>query len=151
MSGHPAAQNADREQYAEGDAENHNRGRGRSARIAAFDPSEDVQRDDFRLERDVPRDEDERPELADRARERERDARQDRRQDARQDDAQEDPGAARTKRRGSFLHLAVQLEQHRLHRSHDERQGHEEQREDDPGALQADVDGDGRPRPVESE
>ena len=34
-------------------------------------------------------------------------------------------------RGGRLLHLAVELEQHRLHRAHDERQRHEEQREHD--------------------
>ena len=35
---------------------------------------------------------------------------------------------ARAERRGSFLHLAVELDQHRLHGADDERQRHEEER-----------------------
>ena len=68
--------------------------------------------------------------LADRARERERDAGEDPREDVREHDAAEDVvSSLRAERARGLLHLAVELEQHRLHRPHDERQRHEEQRE----------------------
>ena len=38
---------------------------------------------------------------------------------------------ARAERARRLLHLGVELEQHRLHRAHDERQRHEEQRQED--------------------
>ncbi len=47
------------------------------------------------------------------------------------------PGAERG---GGFLHRAVELEQHRLHRAHDERQRHEQQRQHDRRARERDVD-----------
>ena len=52
-------------------------------------------------------------------------------------------------RAGRLLHLAVELDQHRLHRPHDERQRHEEQREEDRAAREGEVDADRGARPVE--
>ena len=48
----------------------------------------------------------------------------------------------RAERRRGLLHLAVELHEHRLHRAHDERQRHEEQREHDrrPGVGHVDAD-----------
>ena len=45
----------------------------------------------------------------------------------------------------------VELEEHRLHGAHDERERDEEEREDDRRARERDVDPDGRRRPVERE
>ena len=50
-----------------------------------------------------------------------------------------------------FLRLEVELEQHRLHRAHDERQRLEEQREHDRLPRERDVDAERRLRPVERE
>ena len=58
--------------------------------VAALDVVEDEDRRDLGLERQVPGDEHERADLADRARERERDAGEDPGEDVRQDDAAED-------------------------------------------------------------
>ena len=49
---------------------------------------------------------------------------------------------ARAQRRRGFLHREVELEQHRLHRAHDERQRHEQQRQHDRRARERDVDAD---------
>ena len=70
-----------------------------------------------------------RAELADRAGEGERHAREDRGHQVRQHDPAEDREAARAERGGGLLHVAVELEQHRLDRAHHERQRHEEERE----------------------
>ena len=99
--------------------------------------------DDLGLERQVARDQHQRAELADRAGEAERDARRG------------SPGSrfgrmirrkivklAGAERRGRLLHLAVELDQHRLHRAHDERQRHEQQRQHDADARVGDVDAD---------
>ena len=98
--------------------------------VAALDPPEDVDGRDLGLERQVARDQHDGAELADRPRERERDAGEDRRQQVREDDAPEDRERARAERRGRLLHLAVELEQHGLHGADDERQRHEEQRDE---------------------
>ena len=45
-------------------------------------------------------------------------------------------------RRGGLLHLAVELDQHGLHRAHDERQRHEQQRQRDRRLGERDVDAD---------
>ena len=60
----------------------------------------------------------------------------------------ERPGAERG---GRLLHLAVELEQHRLHGAHDERQRHEQQREHDRRAGVGDMDAERALRPVERE
>ena len=52
-------------------------------------------------------------------------------------------------RGGGLLHLAVELEQHRLHGAHDERQRHEQQRDDDAGPGVGQVDADRALRAVE--
>ena len=59
--------------------------------------------------------------------------------------------AAGAERRRGLLHLAVELDQHRLHRAHDERQRHEQQREQDRPARVRDVDADRAVRAVERE
>ena len=72
-------------------------------------------------------------------------------QDVRQDDPAERRELARAERARRLLHLAVELDQHRLHRPHDERQRHEQQREEDRRAGEGEVDADRRVRPVERE
>ena len=47
---------------------------------------------------------------------------------------------AGAERRGRLLHLAVELDQHRLHRADDERQRHEQQRQHHADARVGDVD-----------
>jgi hypothetical protein len=138
MAGGPAANAADREQDAERERQEQQRERRRPLRIAAVEPLEDVDRRDLRLEREVAGDEDHRAELADRAREREGDAGEQGRQQVREDDAAEDAERARAERRSRLLHLAVELDQHRLHRAHDERQRHEQQRREHTDARERD-------------
>ena len=57
--------------------------------------------------------------------------------------------AGRAERRRGLLHLAVELEQHGLHRPHDERQRHEQQRQDDRRPRADDVDAGRAVGPVE--
>ena len=54
-------------------------------------------------------------------------------------------------RRGGLLHLHVELDQHRLHRSHDERQRHEQQGDDDTGACVGQLESDRALGAVESQ
>src|SRR5882724_5461907 len=114
MSRHPATERSDREQHTERDQENDDRSCCGAARVSALESAEDVHGHDLRLEREVSRDEHDSTELADGAREREGDAGQDCGQDARQDDALESREAARAKRRGGVLQLAIELEENRL-------------------------------------
>src|SRR5215208_7024765 len=107
-----AAESADPEQDPEREREQDDGDRGRAGDIAALELPEHEDGGDLRLVRQVPRDQHDRPELADRPRERERDARQDRGRDGRQDDPAEDLPARRTERRGGVLHLAVELVQY---------------------------------------
>ena len=72
-----------------------------------------------------------RADLADRPRERERDPGEDPGQDVRQDDPPEDGELRGAERARRLLHLAVELEQHRLHGPDDERQRDEQQRHED--------------------
>src|SRR4051794_7818580 len=90
----PAAQRADREEHGERDHEQQDGERRSALHVVAVDPLEDVERRDLCLEREVARDEDDRAELADRARECERDAGQERRQQIREDDPPKDREAA---------------------------------------------------------
>ena len=119
--------------------------------VAALDASEDVDGGDLGLEREVPGDDDERPELAHGLREGERDSRQERGRDVREDDAAERRqlrGAERVRR---LLELGVELLEDGLDRSDDERQRHEHQREHDRGLRVGDVHPDRRGRAVQSE
>ena len=94
-----------------------------------LDLPEDVDGGDLGVEREVPRDQHDGAELAERPRERQGGAGEDGGQQAREDDAAE--GRERRGAEGGrrLLGLAVELDQHRLHRAHDERQGHEEERQ----------------------
>src|SRR5436853_2701810 len=85
----PAAHRADGQQEGERDHEHEHGERRRSRRVVAVDVLEHVQRRDLRLERDVPGDADDGPELADRAREREGHAGEQRGQQMREDDPPE--------------------------------------------------------------
>ena len=68
-----------------------------------------------------------------------------------QDDPPEDRRRARAERHRRLLHLAVELDQHRLHRADDERQRHEQQRHEDRPARADDVDPGRAVRAVEGE
>src|ERR1044072_9172893 len=68
----PAAQAVDREKRRERDGEEDDGDRGRGDGRVALDRAEDVDGRDLGLPRDVPRDQDDGAELADRAGERER-------------------------------------------------------------------------------
>ena len=67
---------------------------------------------------------------------------EDRRPQVREDDPAEGRQRPGAERRGGLLHLPVELEQHRLHGADDERQGDEQQRHDDAGPREGDVDPD---------
>ena len=97
---------ADREQHRERDREQHDRDGRAPVPVAALDLVEDEDRRDLGLVRQVARDDHERADLADRARERERDAREDPREDVRQHDPAEDRQLARAERARRLLHLA---------------------------------------------
>ena len=105
-----------------------------AAPAAALDASEDEDGRDLGVERDVPGDDHEGPELADGLRER----------DAAvgEDDAAERrrPGGAERMRR--LLELGIELLQDRLHRADDERQRHEHHRENDRRPREGHVDAD---------
>ena len=95
---------------------------------------------DLGLERDVPGDEDDCPELADRPSEGERDAREDRRHEVRQHDPPEGRERAGAERGRGLLHLPVELEQNGLHRPDDEGERDEQEREPDRDLREGDVD-----------
>jgi hypothetical protein len=97
----------------------------------AVEALEDEHRGDLRLERQIAGDQDDRTDLADRAGERHREAGQDAREDVRKDDPPERLELTRPERARGLLHLRVELEQHRLHGPHHERQRHEEERQVD--------------------
>src|SRR5581483_9908235 len=137
MARRPPSKAADTEENGERDDEEQHGERRRPRGIPAVQPLEDVERRDLRLERQVARDEDHGAELADRARERERDAREQGRQEVREDDAAEDGDAVRAERRSGLLHVAVELDQHRLHRPDDERKRHEEEAISTPQRVKA--------------
>src|SRR3954449_1449642 len=80
------AQAADREQDEERQREQDDRDRSRSRRVAVLALVEHVDRGDLGPERDVPREDHDGADLADRAGERHRYAREDPRKDARQHD-----------------------------------------------------------------
>src|SRR5258707_6119581 len=145
------AQAADREQQREGDEEHHHGDGGRARLVAALDVQEDEHGGDLGLERRVARDQHERADLTDRARERDRDAGQDAGEDVRQHDAPEHAELTCAERTRRLLRFDIELEQHGLHPAHDDRQRYEQQREDDRLPRQRHVDPDGRPRPVERE
>ena len=106
-----------------------------SAAAAAVLPSsmkrQHPHRDDLGLERQVAAEQHQRAVLADRPRERQRRTGGDRRRQARQDDPAEDGQPAGAERRGGLLDVVVELLEHRLHGPHDERQGHERERQAD--------------------
>ena len=104
------ADDADREQREEGDGEQDDGRRRGAGRVAALDASEDEDGRDLGVERDVPGDDHEGPELADGLRERERDAGEDAGEDVGEDDAAERrrPGGAERMRR--LLELGIELQ-----------------------------------------
>ena len=91
----------------------------------------DVDRRDFRLHRDVARDQHDRAELADRAGEAQAGAGEDRGQQRRQDDPSQDRERHAPSDAAASSMSAVELEQHGLHGADDERQRDEQQREQD--------------------
>jgi hypothetical protein len=82
----PAPEGADQEQDSERDPEQQHRDRGRATGVVRLKLAEDVYGGDLGLERQVPRDEHDRSELADGPRECEGDAREDRGEQVREDD-----------------------------------------------------------------
>src|SRR5471032_1111381 len=114
MTQTPALERVEGEQHGTGQRQENDRDRGGAGDIAAFDLSEDVDRRDFRLERNVAGDEDDRSKFADRSSEAERDARDQSWENRRKDDARVGMQDASAKRRGGLFHLTVQLHEHRL-------------------------------------
>ena len=92
-----------------------------------------------------------RADLADRAGERQRGARQDRRSQRRQHDPPEGDAVGGAERRRRLLDLLVELDQHRLHRAHDERERHEQQRDDHRAPREGEVDAERAVGPVQRE
>src|SRR4051794_27848308 len=80
MTGGVASKGSDRQEHAERDREQQHRERGGARRVATVEALKHVEGRDLRLEGEVARDQDDRAELADRARKGERDAREERRQ-----------------------------------------------------------------------
>src|SRR5205807_6919935 len=76
MAGRVAAKGADRQEHTERDHEQQHRERSRAGRVVAREPLEQVQGCDLGLEGEGARDEEDRAELADRARTRRCDARE---------------------------------------------------------------------------
>jgi hypothetical protein len=101
----------------------------------------------FGVERAVARDQRDRADLANGARERHRDAGEDAGEDARQDNPPEYRRLMRAERTRRFLHVRIELVQHGLNRAHDERQRHEEQHEADRRACERDIELHRRPGP----
>src|SRR6476469_1457964 len=98
MPSRVTAKRADSEQDSERDNEQQHRERCGTGRVVTVDPLEHIERRDSCLEGEVARDEDDRPELADRTRKRKRDARQKRGQEMREDDPPEDREASGAER-----------------------------------------------------
>jgi hypothetical protein len=142
---------ADREQQDEREHEEDDGDRRSGGRVAALDPSEDVDGRDLRLEREVPGDDDERPELPDRLGEGECHPGEDSREDVREDHPTERGEARRPERARGLLDVGVELAQDRLHRPDDERERDEHHREHDRRARVRDVDADRRLRSIERE
>jgi hypothetical protein len=117
------------------DGQQYRRGRRSSRVVEVLDQLVGVHR---RHRRPAPttRDQQYRAVLPHRSRERERGAGRDRGQQYRQQDAPEDSGRPRAEGGRCLFGLRVQSDEHRLHRSHDEWQRDEQQREED-GALRA--------------
>ena len=103
------------------------------------------------MSRQAAGEEQDRAELAEGAGEGERDAGGEAGEEVGEDDAAEDREAAGAERGRRLLHLAVHLDQQRLHRADDEGQGDEEQGDDDRGAGEGDVDAERAVVAVEGE
>ena len=88
-------EHGDGEQHRERERQQHDGHRRGADRVVALDLPEDVHRRQLRVERDVARDQDDRAELADGAREAHGRARQDGRNEVGQHDAAEDRRRAR--------------------------------------------------------
>src|SRR6266480_1508575 len=151
MAEPPAPEGVEHDEGDEGGCEQDDRDGRRPAHVVALDLAEDVDGGNLGLEGDVAGYEDDRAELPDRPREGERAAGEDGGREVRQDDAAEDRPGTGPERRRRLLHLLVELEQHGLHRAHDEGEGDEQEREHDRNARVGDVDAEWPPRPVERE
>src|SRR5215203_5336427 len=124
----PAVDQAQPEEQGEGDREQHDGDRRRARRFSALHLPEDVDRGNLGLERLVARQEDHRAELAHGPGETQGRPREYGRREGGQDDPPEGGEAARPQRSRRLLHVAVQLEKHRLNGPDDERKGDEKQR-----------------------
>ena len=151
MSGPPTRKEVDGEQHAHGDHEQQDRDGRRTGVVAGLDAPVDVDGRRLGLEGDVPGQQDQRAELADRAGEGERAAGDDRRRQVGKQDAPEDPVVGSPERGGGLLHLPIDLHQDRLHRPDHERKRHEEQRHDHSHSGVGGVDPNRGVGPVESQ
>src|SRR5438874_9429733 len=130
-AGPPSLQHVQQDEHDERDEEQDGRDRGRRRDVVALDLAVDVDGCHLRLERQVAGDQHRGAELADRPGEREGGAGQHRREQAGQEHPAEGREAAGPQRVRGLLDLRVELDEHGLHRPHDERQRDEEQRDDD--------------------
>ena len=100
------------------------------AQVVVLDAAEQSHRRDLRAHRQVSRQQDQRSVLADRSREGERRARRDRGGQGGQHDAPERRQSARSEGGRRLFGIAIELGEDGLHGAHDERQGHEQERQD---------------------
>src|SRR5262249_28749862 len=127
----PALEDVDEEQGDEGDREDDDRDRRRLRVGELLEPRHDEDGRDLGLERHVARDEDDRPVLAERAREWEREAVDHRGQDGRDGDPHEGLEAVGAEARGRLLDVGVEALEHGLEGAHDEREADEDEHEHD--------------------
>ena len=136
----------DQQQEQERDGE-HQRGDGGSGgQVKLLQALEDKQRHHFADVGLVASDEDDRTELAQAARERQHHAGGERGHQLRQDDAGKNLRRTRAEGRRRFFHRRRQRFQHRLHRTHDERDAGEYHGDDDARRFVGDGDAERRQR-----
>ena len=136
-------------EHDERDHQQHNRYRGSAGAVVVLDQRPDPLRRHLCLAGHGAADQHHRPVLADRAGKRQSRTGKQRRQQRGKDDEGEDRAVVRAQRRRGLLDLAVQFQQHRLHRAHDERQRDEQQRDAHAPLGVLDVDSDGAVGPVQ--
>src|SRR5919199_699862 len=122
MARPPAVEQANSEENDQRDREQHHRDSRSARRVVPLDLSEDVDRSDLGLERYIARDKYDRAELSYGAGEAQGGSGEDRGYQVGQDDPQESLELARPERDRCLLHVAVQLQQHRLYGPDDERE-----------------------------
>ena len=130
VAGAPALDQGDQDEADQGHRQQHDRDRGGAGFVALFDLLADQDRGDDGV-LFAAREEQHRAVLAERPGEGEGDAGGEAGEEVGEDDAAEDRRAAGAERGGRLLHVAVHLDQQRLHRADDEGEGDEAERDDD--------------------